>query len=131
MDILMATKSLISGVFVTMNVPKHLFMTIRFNLITIKIVLNEVERNTAINISLLFQVIIQINIKASLQTTNIYRLILDYSLSLVVLYFMHTYFILPKIPPHNNVINGITLIQFTLCDVMLCFLKGVSVRFTL
>ena len=46
MEILLAIKTLINGIFMivmTMNLPKHLFMAIKFELMTIKIVLNEVS----------------------------------------------------------------------------------------
>ena len=54
MEILMAIKTLISGIFMTMNLPEHLLTSIKFELIAIKIVLNEGERNTAIYFSLQF-----------------------------------------------------------------------------
>ena len=49
MEIYMAIKVLINGIFMTMNLTKHLFIAISF-----KLVLNEVERNTAIDFSLHF-----------------------------------------------------------------------------
>ena len=38
----MATQVQINGIFMTINLPKHLFMAISYKLMTIKIVLNEV-----------------------------------------------------------------------------------------
>ena len=120
----MAKKVLINGIYMTLSLPKPLFMAIMFKLMAIKIVLNEVERNTAIEFSLQFSDHLN---KNQGQSTNIqiyvsdcfcrctanltYRLILDFSLSSlsqmiqVFLYFIYTYtfVILQKILPHNNV----------------------------
>ena len=46
MEILMAIKVLIYGILT--NLPKHLLMAISFELMAIKIELNEVERKTVI-----------------------------------------------------------------------------------
>ena len=48
----MAIKTLNNGIFMTMKLPKHLFMAIKFKLMAIKIILNEVECNTAVYFSL-------------------------------------------------------------------------------
>ena len=50
----MAIKVLINAIFMTINLPKHLFMAISFKLMAIKTILNDFERNTAIDFSLHF-----------------------------------------------------------------------------
>ena len=44
----MAIKVLINGIFMTIKLPKHLLMAISFESMATKIVLYEVEHNTAI-----------------------------------------------------------------------------------
>ena len=44
----MSFKVLFHGIFMTINLPKHLLMAISCKLMVIKIVLNEVERKAAI-----------------------------------------------------------------------------------
>ena len=51
---LMAIKVLINGLFMPIHLQNHLFMTISFKLMAIKMVVNEVARSTGINFSVHF-----------------------------------------------------------------------------
>ena len=76
MEILIAIQVLINCIVMTMNLLKHLFTAISFKLMAIKIELNEVERNTAINFLYIFCDHFM-TIKASWQTTNIQIFVLN------------------------------------------------------